>query len=328
MMGFMDIKKVMLMEKETYGVLLIIGFVLVVAVGFMYYGASAGKASMFAKDVTDTVKCVFKNSEKVEKCIAERYGNSCDGVGSCEMKVRAKYGSHTNVGACGGSCGIRIEGKYKTCEFNCGPAPVEFKGYAVGDKFRITPNKAQDVFFREIRKPVKLLFTPENAFYFNDYSPGFLSLSQVVHIPVEDRLVVIRLVRGGKEYVEFQVEYIGGVEKRYQWPSLPDPAETIVVSDYRPRPDTVKLPTGSVIALKCDRLCYLSGLFDVNVGYEIKALNPGEIGKFLVRIGQSKFMVFEWGKFVDGEIIAVYGAVTPPPQSPTQWSQESMAPGG
>ncbi len=298
------------MAKEHYGILVILGIVVVIAVLFMYYsGGPVGEATR--SKVTESFVCIFENSEIPETCGLEGPGLTCTKVGRCEIPWRDYKASRTLVSSstCGGPKypAALGDGNRKEFRFNCAK-PTKPKEYGVGDKFRITPNKAQDVLFKDARKPVKLLFkSPDSVFFVGEYSPGYVWGSYVVHIPVDNVLVVIRMVGGGPDYVEFQVESIGKPSKRYAWPSLlGNPAAFVNITKCRPWPDAVKIPTGSIVALDSDSLCFVWGMFDTE-GYEIRAVNPGETAKFIARTNESKFKVFEWKEYDKGEILTVTG---------------------
>jgi hypothetical protein len=305
------------MVKHDYWILAIVLVFVIIAVAFMYYsGGAVGEAKFSAKkQATEDVRCINRDPNAVVKC--EGGKKSCEGKESCILKdITYAHGTEIDIRS---PCDpntvhrIRIDGKMNDgVIFNC-PAVVEFKGYAAGDTFELKMNQARDVLFKEVRTPANLFFKyPESSLYVNEYSPGYMSEGFVYHIPVDNILVVIRLVKFNPEYVRFQVESIGKPPKSSVWPSLPEPAETIAISNYRPSPDTVKVPVGSVVALKCDRLCFIYGLFDVQTGYEVRALNEGVTGKFLARTGENKFKVFDWGRYGDAEIFVVNGLM---PQS-------------
>jgi hypothetical protein len=309
------------MVKHDYWILAIVLVFVIIAVAFMYYsGGAVGEAKFSAKkQATEDVRCINRDPNAVVKC--EGGKKSCEGKESCILKdITYAHGTEIDVRS---PCDpntvhrIRIDGKMNDgVIFNC-PAVVEFKEYAVGDTFDLNANEAIDISFKGTRTSVNLFFKyPESSLYVNGYSPGYMSEGFVYHIPVDNILVVLRLKEvifvKGIYQLKFIVESIGKPSKSSAWPSLPEPAETIAISNYRPSPDTVKVPVESVVALKCDRLCFIYGLFDVQTGYEVRALNEGVTGKVLARTGENKFKVFDWGKYGDAEIFVVKGLM---PQS-------------
>ncbi len=120
------------MKRHELNVFLIVGLVLVVAVALIFYsGGRIGAAS----SAIENVKCVFKNSNEMQKCylaggpviVISPPNKVCYGVKDCTLKVKSQPGG---VAKWKSSCGDKIlktvvDGKNEVIVFMC-PSPITF----------------------------------------------------------------------------------------------------------------------------------------------------------------------------------------------------------
>ncbi len=117
------------MKKHELSVFLIVGVVLVVAVALIFH--SGGKLGA-ATAAIENVKCVFRNSNSMQKCylaggpviVISPPNKVCYGVKDCTLKVKSQPGG---VAKWKSSCGDKIlktvvDGKNDVVKFDCTPA--------------------------------------------------------------------------------------------------------------------------------------------------------------------------------------------------------------
>lgn len=94
--------------------------------GFVHEQCIQGKCQLLSscntKNITEQVKCVFKNSKDMQKCYLAVYNNKffCSGVDACVMNVSGFNGEQlTWKSTCGGYAYTTIDGKNEYAEFSC-----------------------------------------------------------------------------------------------------------------------------------------------------------------------------------------------------------------
>jgi len=106
-------------KNEMLPILLIVGAVLVIGLAFVFMGAAPAGEAVRGGRVRESVTCVFKDSNSMQKCYSDR-GDICSGVEKCRVRVRGKRGQKIMwESSCTGTQYTKIDRRGETIVFNC-----------------------------------------------------------------------------------------------------------------------------------------------------------------------------------------------------------------